>query len=400
MSHYKYLIIGGGMTADAAVHGIRELDRNGGIGIISEENDKPYDRPPLTKGLWKDKTLDSIWRHTEKENVEFHLGRSVKSVEPRKKQALDDKGGVYTWDKLLLATGGRPRLLPFGDDKVIYYRTLDDYRRLRERTEKNKRFAVIGSGFIGSEIAAALAMNQKEVVMVFPGKAIGDRIYPKGLAEFLNGYYREKGVELMAGESAVGLEARHAELFLKLKSGREVVAAAVIAGVGIEPNVELAQAAGLKVENGIVVDEFLRTAQPDIYAAGDVAAFHNPALHQYMRVEHEDNANTMGKMAGRNMAGASEPYRHLPFFYSNLFDLGYEAVGELDSRLETFEDWKTPFREGVVYYLKDGRVRGVLLWNVWGQVDAARALIGEAGPFNPGNLKGRLPQASHTEPRA
>lgn len=400
MSHYKYLIIGGGMTADAAVHGIRELDRNGGIGIISEENDKPYDRPPLTKGLWKDKTLDSIWRHTEKENVEFHLGRSVKSVEPRKKQALDDKGGVYTWDKLLLATGGRPRLLPFGDDKVIYYRTLDDYRRLRERTEKNKRFAVIGSGFIGSEIAAALAMNQKEVVMVFPGKAIGDRIYPKGLAEFLNGYYREKGVELMAGESAVGLEARHAELFLKLKSGREVVAAAVIAGVGIEPNVELAQAAGLKVENGIVVDEFLRTAQPDIYAAGDVAAFHNPALHQYMRVEHEDNANTMGKMAGRNMAGASEPYRHLPFFYSDLFDLGYEAVGELDSRLETFEDWKTPFREGVVYYLKDGRVRGVLLWNVWGQVDAARALIGEAGPFNPGNLKGRLPQASHTEPRA
>jgi 3-phenylpropionate/trans-cinnamate dioxygenase ferredoxin reductase component len=392
MPHYKYLIIGGGMTAAAAAHGIREIDSEGSIGIIGKEPDKPYDRPPLSKGLWKDKPLDSVWRHTENERVEFHLGCNADTIDPAQKRVTDDARNAFTYDKLLLATGGRPRQLPFGEEHIIYYRTLGDYRRLRELAEKNKRFAVIGSGFIGSEIAAALVINKKEVTMVFPGKGIGDRVFPQDLSQFLNGFYREKGVELLPGESATGLETRRAEVFLKTSSGRELLTSAVIAGIGIEPNVELAQRAGLKIDNGIVVDEFLRTTQPDIYAAGDVAAFYSPALRQHLRVEHEDNANTMGTMAGHNLAGKPEAYRHLPFFYSDLFELGYEAVGELDSRLETFSDWKTPFREGVVYYLKQGRVRGVLLWNVWGQVDAARALIDEPGPFKPNDLKGRLPK--------
>jgi 3-phenylpropionate/trans-cinnamate dioxygenase ferredoxin reductase component len=392
MSHYKYLILGGGMTAAAAAHGIREIDSQGSIGIIGKEQDKPYDRPPLSKGLWKDKSLGSIWRHTESERVEFHLGRTVEAIEPGQKRVVDDARNAYTYDKLLLATGGRPRELPFGAGQIIYYRTVEDYRRLREQADKNKRFVVIGSGFIGSEIAAALAINQKQVTMVFPGKGIGDRVFPHELSQFLNGFYREKGVEILPGESATGLDTRNAGLALKTSSGRELVTAVVVAGIGIQPNVELAQSAGLKIDNGVVVDEFLRTTHPDIYAAGDVAAFYSPALKQYMRVEHEDNANTMGTMAGHNMAGKPEPYRHLPSFYSDLFELGYEAVGELDSRLETFVDWKTPFREGVVYYLKEGRVRGVLLWNVWGQVDAARALINEPGPFKPDDLKGRLPK--------
>jgi NADPH-dependent 2,4-dienoyl-CoA reductase/sulfur reductase-like enzyme len=167
-----------------------------------------------------------------------------------------------------------------------------------------------------------------------------------------------------------------------------------VAGIGLELNVELAQGAGLDTENGIVVDAHLRTSHPDIYSAGDVASFYNPVLEKRLRVEHEDNANSMGRVAGRNMAGKSESYDHLPFFYSDMFHLGYEAVGEVDSRLETFADWKKPNEEGVVYYLKDGRVRGVLLWNVWEQVEAARKLIAESGPFTAKNLKGRLPAQS------
>src|SRR5262245_5160323 len=151
------------------------------------------------------------------------------------------------------------------------------------------------------------------------------------------------------------------------------------------PNLELARMEGIDISDGIIVDEFLRTSRPEIYAAGDVAFFHNPALNQRVRVEHEDNANTMGRAAGRNMAGKEEPYRHLPFFYSDLFELGYEAVGELDGRLEAVVDWKEKFREGIVYYLRQKQVRGVLLWNVWGQVDAARELIGK--PFQAGALK-------------
>jgi NADPH-dependent 2,4-dienoyl-CoA reductase/sulfur reductase-like enzyme len=178
---------------------------------------------------------------------------------------------------------------------------------------------------------------------------------------------------------------------VKTNSGLELKTEGVVAGIGIAPDVALAQSAGLKIDNGIVVDQFLKTSQPDIYAAGDVANFPNPALGKRMRVEHEDNANTMGKIAGKNMAGAQLPYDHLPFFYSDLFELGYEAVGDTATRLEMVEDWKEPYREGVVYYLEGGRVRGVLLWNTWSQVDNARRLIAEKGPFNAKNLKGRLP---------
>lgn len=390
MQHYKYLIIGGGMTADAAVQGIRSVDPVGEIGLFSAESDPPYNRPPLSKVLWKGEPVDTIWRKTDQQNVTFHLGRTVTEIEPANQQVVDAQGNRYSWEKLLLATGGSPRRLPFGDDHIIYFRTVADYRRLRALTEKGQRFAVIGGGFIGSEIATALTLNQKKVVMLFPGKSIGDRVFPHDLSQFVSNFYREKGVEIVTGERVSGLETRGDQLVVKTSSPREIVVDGVVAGIGIEPNVELAQTAGLKVENGFVVDELLRTSHPDIYAAGDVAAFHNPALAKRIRVEHEDNANTMGRLAGRNMAGQSEPYHHLPSFYSDMFELGYEAVGELDSRLETFADWKKPNKEGVIYYLRDGRVRGVLLWNVWGQVDAARALIAELGPFRAENLKGRL----------
>ena len=394
MRNYRYLIVGGGMTADAAVSGIRELDTKGSIGLISSEPDAPYDRPPLTKGLWKDKTLDSIWRHTKERNVELHLGRTVNSIDVEHKQVADSTKEVYSFEKLLLATGGSPRQLPFGGEDILYYRTLGDYRRLREWTTKGKRFAVIGGGFIGSEIAAALALNQKEVVMLFPGTAICERLFPSDLSQFLNEFYRQKKVEVWSGESAAALEKRGGQFVLKTKTNREVTVDGVVAGLGIQPNLDLATMAGLQTGDGIVVDEFLRTTRPDIFAAGDVAFFHNPALDRRLRVEHEDNANTMGRMAGRNMAGSNEKYEHLPFFYSDLFELGYEAVGELDSRLSTLADWKEPHREGVVYYQKEGRVRGVLLWNVWGQVDAARELIAARRPFRADELKHKLPKAA------
>lgn len=399
MTIYPYLIIGGGMTAAAAVDGIREVDSTGGIGLISAEPDAPYDRPPLSKALWKGKSLDSIWRKLDSKGTQVHLGRVVKEIIPEQKRAVDDRGDVFSYQKLLLATGGRPRRLPFGDDQIIYFRTLSDYRRLRALTETGRRFAVIGGGFIGSEIAASLALNGKEVVMIFPGDDIGDRVFPRPLAQFVSDYYRDKGVELLAGEKITGLEICGSQLVLKTATNREIVVDCVVAGVGIEPNVELAQTAGLEVENGIIVDECLRTGHPDIYAAGDVAAFYNPALGKRIRVEHEDNANAMGRLAGRNMAGKSEPYHHLPFFYSDLFELGYEAVGEVDSRLETFADWKRPNEEGVIYYLQDDRVRGVLLWNVWEQGEAARRVIAEPGPFSIGDLEGRLPaKTSNLDP--
>ncbi len=391
MTNYQYLIIGGGMTGAASLEGIREIDIAGSIGVISAETNPPYNRPPLSKGLWKGDPLESIWRKTEGSHVDFHLGTVIKQILPKEKHVTDNKGNAFSYEKLLLATGGIPRRLPFGGDDVIYYRTLPDYQRLRAMTEAGRRFAIIGGGFIGTEIAAALAANGKDVVLIFPGQEIGERLFPRDLAQFVSGVYRQKGVELFSSQKVVAFEAHGDKRILTTTAGRVITVDGVVAGIGLEPDTELAQAAGLSTNNGIVVDEFLRTSDPNIYAAGDVAEFYNPTLGKRMRVEHEDNANSMGKLAGRNMAGMIEPYEHLPSFYSDMFELGYEAIGEVDSRLETFADWKRPNEEGVVYYLREGRVRGVLLWNVWGQVPAARELIGSPGPFTKENLRGRLP---------
>ncbi|MCL6438384.1 MAG: FAD-dependent oxidoreductase [Rubrobacteraceae bacterium] len=394
MAHYDYLVIGGGMTADAAVRGIRQLDGGGTIGIFCGEDVPPYDRPPLSKGLWQGDPVDGIWRGTQDiGGVELHLGVRARALDLQGRRVTDERGQEHTFGKLLLATGGTPRRLPSGGDEgVIYFRTFADYERLRDLAERGERFVVIGGGFIGSEIAAALAMNDRRVTMVFPEDGIGARTFPSELSGFLNDYYREKGVEVLAGQTVEGIGDRGGRKVVRTSDGREIEADGVVAGLGIRPETSLAEAAGLEVDDGIVVDEHLLTGAPDVYAAGDVARFYNPALGSRLRVEHEDNANTMGQQAGRNMAGAGEPYHHLPFFYSDLFELGYEAVGEIDSTLETVSDWKEPGREGVVYYLRDGRVRGVLLWNVWDQVENARTLIAEKGPFSADDLRGRLPE--------
>jgi 3-phenylpropionate/trans-cinnamate dioxygenase ferredoxin reductase component len=390
MKHFTYLIIGAGMTADAAVKGIRELDQKGTVGVIGQEPHPPYARPPLSKKLWQGKPLDSIWRGTEKLGVTLLLGRRAEALDADNKKVRDDRGEVYRYDKLLIATGGTPRRLPFGGDEVIYFRTLDDYQKLRSRADSGRRFAVIGGGFIGSEIAAALAQNGKEVVMIFPEPDICSRVFPADLAAYVTAYYRGKGVEVLAGQTVADIGRKGGLSVVVTGAGRCIDADAVVAGLGIDLNLELAKQAGLPIDNGVTVDEFLRAGRPEIFVAGDLASFYNPALGQRLRVEHEDNAVIMGKQAGRNMAGAAEPYHHLPFFYSDLFDLGYEAVGELDSRLETVADWKEPFREGVIYYVREGRVRGVLLWNVWDQVDAARRLIASAAKVVPGELDGLL----------
>ncbi len=390
MKSYQYLIVGGGMTADSAVQGIREADPDGKIGMFSLESDPPYNRPPLTKGLWKEKPLSSIWRDTAGPGLDLYLECRVRNLDPQEKQITDEHGEVYQFEKLLLATGGAPKRLPFGGDQIIYMRTLADFRRLQALTKTGKRFGVIGGGFIGSEIAAALAMNEKEVVMIFPEEGIGARNYPGDLSMFLNDYYRQKGINVLAEESIVGLKKIQDKPVLITESQGEIEVDGVVAGIGIQPNTDLAKTAGLKVNRGIVVDKHLHTSQPDIFAAGDGAEFYNSALAKYIRVEHEDNANTMGRLAGQNMAGANASYDYLPYFYSDLFDLGYEAVGELDSRLEMVSDWQEKYQQGVVYYLNDGKVRGVLLWNVWGKVEAARELIAKPGQYQPADLKGSI----------
>jgi NADPH-dependent 2,4-dienoyl-CoA reductase/sulfur reductase-like enzyme len=316
-------------------------------------------------------------------------------IDPLSSSVTDDRGTAFGYGKLLIATGGTPRRLPGSDrgseDRILYYRTLDHYRRLRNLAAGPLRFAVVGGGFIGMEIAAALRMQDREVEMFVGGDGLGARLFPEDLSSFLVEYYREQGV-VVRTVGHVDVEEQGEGVVVRPERGGEFEADVAVVGIGISPNVELARDAGLAVGDGIEVDSFLRTSAPDVYAAGDVASFHQPVLGRRIRVEHESNTDTMGKAAGLAMAGASSPYETLPFFYSDLFDLGFEAVGDLDPRLETFADWKEPFRKGVIYYLAKDRVQGVLLWNTWDQADNARRLIEEAKPVKKRELAGRLPE--------
>ena len=378
MQTMRYLIVGGGMTGAEAAKAIRGLDPDSAMTLVGAEPHPPYKRPPLSKKLWSGGDESSIWKGTDELGIDLRVGRRIAALDVDVSRATDDQGEEYAYEKLLLATGSRPRRLGGDDGDVIYFRTLDDYRKLRALAGEGKRIVVIGGGFIGTEIAAALSTNGCAVTMLFPEQSLNARLLPAGLAAFVTDYYREQGVEVLAGETVGSLEGTR----VTTGSGRTLEADAVVAGLGVEPETELAAAAGLPLENGIVVDVYGRVGgRDDVFAAGDVANFPSPVLGGSFRVEHEDHANTHGRLVGGNLAGAAQRYDHVPFFYSDLFDLGYEAVGEVDARLATIETWEEPNRKGTVAYVDDdGRPRGFLLWNVWGKVDAARELIRAGEP--------------------
>jgi NADPH-dependent 2,4-dienoyl-CoA reductase/sulfur reductase-like enzyme len=297
----------------------------------------------------------------------------------------DERGTEYGYERLLLATGGRPRRLnvPGADDEgVRYYRDLEDYLYFRAHGDRYEHVLIIGAGFIGMEMAAALTHAGKEVTLLYTGEWPLERVLPRELGLFVAGYYREKGVETVSNDTVVSFETLKGQIMARTGSGGVVTTQLVLVGVGIEPQTDLAEAAGLEVRNGIAVDEFGRTSNPDIYAAGDVAEYPDLGLAMARRVEHWDHALQHGRVVGANMAGADTPYPGLPMFYSDLFDLGWEAVGEVDGAMETDAVWKEPFREGVVFYLREGVIRGVLLWNVWEKVEWARELIRAGKPMS------------------
>ena len=378
MESMRYLIVGGGMTGDAAVKGIREHDADGSIVLVGAEQHPPYARPPLTKGLWAGTDEAKIWRGTEEAGAVLRLGRRIVSLDLDRHLRDGRPWRGVRLGEAAARDGGRPRTIP-GTEGVVYFRTLDDYRAVRARIHEGASAVVIGGGFIGSELAASLAANGCRVTMVFPERGIASRVLPSELSAYVTEEYRGRGVEVLTEETVAAAGAT----WVTTGSGRTIEADVVAAGLGLEPETDLAAAAGLEVDNGIVVDELGRAAgHDDVFAAGDVASFPVAALGRRFRVEHEDHAKSHGRVVGANMAGANVPYIHLPFFYSDMFDLSYEAVGEVDSRLETVESWEEPNRKGIVAYVDESRrPRGFLYWNVWDHVDRGRELISAGAPI-------------------
>ena len=385
--NYQYVIVGGGHAGAAAIDGIRAHDPTGSILLLSRENHPPYERPPLSKGLWTGKTTrDQLPIHPDgyyrDKQVDLVLRREVVEIHADHRRLWDDHGSTYDYGKLLLATGSRPRRLDVdGADSegVHYYRSLEDYLFFAEYLPRFQHALVLGAGFIGMEMAAALRMAGKEVTLLYPSEYPLPRVLPRDLGLFVADYYRDKGVETVSGESVAKIEER-TELVAFTANGNDITTHIILAGIGAEPVTDLAEGAGLEVGNGIEVDEYARTSDAHIYAAGDVAEYPYLALDRRMRIEHWNHAVEHGMAAGANMAGANRPYTYMPYFYSDLFELGWEAVGMVDSSLDTHPVWKEEHREGIVFYLNEDVIRGALLWNAWDKVEWARGLIREAKP--------------------
>jgi 3-phenylpropionate/trans-cinnamate dioxygenase ferredoxin reductase subunit len=394
---FDYLIVGGGRAAISAVEGIRELDASGSILMVGAESHLPYDRPPLSKQLWTGKNeISDIFVHDrayfDRAGVELASPERVVEIRADEKTIFTDRSRSERYEKLLLATGGAPRRLQIPGaelEDVVYFRTLDDYVKL-SRDPQGKSILVVGGGFIGAEIAAALSMHDAHVTMIFPGRLMLERIFPEALARSIQQQYEQRGIRILSEDVPISVSPRGGWLGVEARSGEHLACDAIVVGAGIAPEVALASSAGLKVENGVEVNELLESSVPGIFAAGDNANFPYAALGKRMRVEHWDNAIAQGKAAGRNMAGASEPYEYMPYFFSDLFDFGYEAVGDVSSSLETYADWQQENETGVVYYLEDERVRGVMLCNVWEKLDEARALIRAGAHVSKRDLHGAV----------
>jgi len=396
MSSYDYLIVGAGVAAASAVKSIRDADSDATIAVFGEEKDAPMYRPDLSKALWldSDKSLQDSALLPEAEGLELHTETEVTAIRPDDHEVELADGASVGYGKLLLATGAQPRTLGVeAGERVIFFRSAADYRQLRSLTEGEAHVAVVGGGYIGSEIAAALSQNDVKVTMVLPEDLVQEAMFPRGLAERVTTALADHGVEIVHGKLDE-ITTTDDGVRVSLEGGDEITADAAVVGVGVEPRTKLAEDAGLEVENGIVVDESLRTSAKDVYAAGDVASYPDVRLGR-RRVEHVDNAEKMGSAAGRSMAGEKTTYDTTPMFFSDLYDDGYEAIGVLSSKLETVEDFADDeYGKGVVYYVDEGRVRGVLLWNVWDSVDKARELIeqtGEEPVSDSSSLKGRIP---------
>jgi len=378
-----YLIVGAGLAGAAAVEGIRERDPKGSITMIGAERHLPYDRPPLSKKLWFGKIkVKDVFLHDrafyDRMNVALFTGRHVVALDVKNKTVNDSAGKGYRFKKLLLATGGAPQVLaiPGGDlAGICYYRVLDDYQCMRREAMEGTSTVIIGGGFIGSEMAAAFCINKLKVTMIYPSTHLCDRVFPEDLGLAMERLYQSRGVRILKGQKPVAFERKGSRFVVQISGGGKVESDMVIVGVGVKPAVELAERSGLATGDGISVNECLQTSHPDIYAAGDNARFPYRALGQQTRMEHWDNALNQGKHAGRNMAGAHKAFAYMPYFFSDLFEFGYEAVGEVNSRMETRADWQKPFDTGVIYYLRNGKIRGAMMCNVWKKVAAARAMI-------------------------
>jgi len=381
--HHRYIIVGGGVAGASAIEGIRAHDPDGSILLVSRENHAPYRRPLLTKALAGEPTPDDDLAYFGdafylERSVQLLLRRDIVELIPEDKKLWDDRGTEYTYDKLLLATGARPRTLdvPGADHPELrYFRSLEDHLALDRRIEQVQHVLVIGEDHLAVQLADAARRRGCGVTMIVAHDYPMQAMLPRDMGALISDHMRDIGIELVTNDQITAVENHGSMIAVRMRSGNVIQSQTAVVSLGSEPNVELAEAAGLEIGNGIEVDEHSHTSTADIWAAGDVTEFPHLALGRTMRLEQWDHAIHHGRCAGANMAGANQTYAHLPLFQGTVFGATVDAIGDCDSTWETQAVWREPYRDGVLFYVHDDVVRGVLMWNLPGDPEWARRAV-------------------------
>ncbi|MDN6626290.1 MAG: NAD(P)/FAD-dependent oxidoreductase [Pisciglobus halotolerans] len=386
---YDYLIIGGGIVGGYAAESIRELDKDGTIGIVSTDMDEPYTRPALSKLIWTSDTFtekDVPFGTAEKTSAEIMLETEAIEIDRNRHTVQLSNGRTIGYIKLLIATGSEPNKIQGPeDDHVIYFRSFEDYRKLRRFSGKQQHVIVVGGGYIGSELAAALIQNNTRVTYLYPDNVLFEKKFPKELTEKLESTFRDAGVEMVNNSRVSSYRKEDDDTFvLTLESGKEIQGDTIVFGLGVTPRLSLAEKTGLTITDGVVVNNFLQTDDPDIYAAGDIVSYIDPIFGR-KRIEHVDHARKSGAAVGKIMAGSKEPYNHTPYFYSHIFDISWQALGTLDPELDLLSD--TVGDGKIFYYLKNDKPIGALIWRADVDLDDVRHVL-DNPPTDSKELKG------------
>ncbi|MEQ0558678.1 FAD-dependent oxidoreductase [Amycolatopsis sp. NEAU-NG30] len=379
---HKIVIVGAGLGGASAAAAVRERGYTGDVLLMGSDRHRPYELPPLSKGVLLGNADEPDWVHEEKfyadKDIRFTPGVTATRIELGARLVLDDAGGEHRYDRLVLATGSRPRTLPVpgGDDPGLYtLRTLDDALKLRSAFAAAGRVLIVGAGWIGSEAAAAARAHDTEVTVVDPVRVPLANVLGETVGGVFRDLHAEKGVHWRLGEQVAEITPGPG---IRLASGEELTADVVLIAVGAAPRVELAHAAGLELsdDGGVSVDAGLRTAAPDVYAVGDIAAHFHPRYGRRIRVEHWANAKDQGAHVAQNLLGENEPFLATPYFFTDQYDLGCEYRGLADPASdELVVRGDLAAREFTAFWLRDGEVTAAMNVNMWDDGDALAALV-------------------------
>lgn len=394
-SQQTMVIVGASMAGAKAAEALREEGFEGRVVLIGAEPERPYERPPLSKDYLRGEAgRDAVYVHPEDfyehRNIDLRTSTRVTDVDVSSREVVLEGGERIAWDRLLLSPGAEPRRLSLPGaelDGIHYLRSVDDSDRLRDRLQAaTGRVVVIGAGWIGSEVAASARQLGREVTVLEMAELPLERVLGPELGAFYRDVHVSNGVEFAGGVKIERIEGARSAERVVLADGRSIDCELVVAGVGVAPRVELAEAAGLEIDNGVRVDASLVTSAPGIYAAGDVANAHNVLLERSVRVEHWANALEQGPAAARSMLGRDVAWDWVPYFFSDQYDVGMEYAGYATEWDEVAFRGDPASREFVAFWLGGGRVLAGMNVNVWDVNEAIQALVRSRSPVDRARL--------------